>query len=150
MKKLLYTLLAVSIIFSGCEKEEEEPNNTNNNNNSIDPIVGNWIYFGSEEIATGNFSEYQNGIIGHEFFSNNTFEDYLTDDDGQRYDIATGTWENLGNGMYFLDLFYNSYNSNITLICNDNVIKQVINESPDYYDLLQKDGYEYQVCDDFN
>jgi hypothetical protein len=31
MKKLLYTFLAVSIIFSACEKEEEE---TNNNNNS--------------------------------------------------------------------------------------------------------------------
>ena len=32
MKKLIYTLLAVSIIFSACEKEEETP--TNNNNNS--------------------------------------------------------------------------------------------------------------------
>jgi len=36
MKKLLYTLLAVSVIFSACEKEEEEPtNNTNNNNLSL-------------------------------------------------------------------------------------------------------------------
>ena len=36
MKKLLYTLLAVSIIFSACKKEEEEPtNNTNNNNSSL-------------------------------------------------------------------------------------------------------------------
>ena len=36
MKKLLYTFLAVSIIFSACEKEEEEPtNNTNNNNSSL-------------------------------------------------------------------------------------------------------------------
>ena len=34
MKKLLYTLLAVSIIFSACEKEEEEPTNNTNNNNS--------------------------------------------------------------------------------------------------------------------
>ena len=34
MKKLLYTFLAVSIIFSACEKEEEETNNNNNNNNS--------------------------------------------------------------------------------------------------------------------
>jgi len=31
MKKLLYTLLAVSIIFSACKKEDEEPTNTNNN-----------------------------------------------------------------------------------------------------------------------
>ena len=34
MKKLLYTLLAVSIIFSACEKEDEEPTNNTNNNNS--------------------------------------------------------------------------------------------------------------------
>jgi len=34
MKKLLYTLLAVSIIFSACKKEEEEPTNNTNNNNS--------------------------------------------------------------------------------------------------------------------
>ena len=32
MKKLLYTLLALTIIFSSCEKEEE--NNDSNNNNS--------------------------------------------------------------------------------------------------------------------
>jgi hypothetical protein len=34
MKKLLYTLLAVSIIFSACEEEDAAPTNTNNNNNS--------------------------------------------------------------------------------------------------------------------
>ena len=32
MKKLFYTLLALTIIFSSCEKEEE--NNDSNNNNS--------------------------------------------------------------------------------------------------------------------
>ena len=35
MKKLLYTLLAVSIIFSACEQEDEQPNNSNNNSLSI-------------------------------------------------------------------------------------------------------------------
>jgi hypothetical protein len=32
MKKLLYTFLAVSIIFSACEEEDAAPANTNNNN----------------------------------------------------------------------------------------------------------------------
>ena len=32
MKKLFYTLLALTIVFSSCEKEEE--NNDSNNNNS--------------------------------------------------------------------------------------------------------------------
>ena len=34
MKKLLYTLLAVSLIFSACKKEEETPTNNTNSNNS--------------------------------------------------------------------------------------------------------------------
>ena len=46
MKKLLYTLLAVSIIFSACKKEDEETNsgnnNNNNNNNTSTSIVGVW------------------------------------------------------------------------------------------------------------
>ena len=41
MKKLLYTLLAVSIIFSACKKEEEEPTN-NNTNITVQNIVGVW------------------------------------------------------------------------------------------------------------
>jgi len=49
MKKLLYTLLAVSIIFSACKKEDEEPTNSGNNNtgnnntgNNTTSIVGKW------------------------------------------------------------------------------------------------------------
>ena len=46
MKKLLYTLLAVSIIFSACEEEDIAPANTNNNGNNssgtIADVVGVW------------------------------------------------------------------------------------------------------------
>ena len=38
MKKLLYTLLAVSIIFSSCEEEDSQPNS---NNNSTTSACGN-------------------------------------------------------------------------------------------------------------
>jgi hypothetical protein len=41
MKKLLYTLLAVSIIFSACENKPEETSNTGNNNNSALAIGDN-------------------------------------------------------------------------------------------------------------
>ena len=41
MKKILYTLLAVSIIFSACKKVEEEPTN-NNTNITVQNIVGVW------------------------------------------------------------------------------------------------------------
>ena len=49
MKKLLYTLLAVSIIFSACKKEEDEP--TNNNSNSI---IGTW----SGQLTQAGFGDY--------------------------------------------------------------------------------------------
>ena len=35
MKKLLYPILAVSIILSACKKEEEDPTNTGNNNSTF-------------------------------------------------------------------------------------------------------------------
>jgi len=73
MKKLLYTLLAVSIIFSACEEEEVAPSNTNNNNNNNNPssIIGygwgnddlykttdggvTWNFIG-DLVSTGNFA----------------------------------------------------------------------------------------------
>ena len=51
MKKLLYTLLAVSIFFSACEKEDSTTtyiDTNNDNNNTSDSIVGSW-----------DFTEYQ-------------------------------------------------------------------------------------------
>tara|TARA_B110000008_G_scaffold56223_1_gene55739 strand:+ start:140 stop:625 length:486 start_codon:yes stop_codon:yes gene_type:complete len=59
MKKLLYTFLAVSIIFSACKKEDEEPNNSGNNNTgnnssgTIADVVGVWNYVGHYD-ALGN------------------------------------------------------------------------------------------------
>ena len=40
MKKLLYTLLAVSIIFSACKEEAAVP--TTNNSNSSSGVIGSW------------------------------------------------------------------------------------------------------------
>ena len=40
MKKILYTLLAVSIIFAACKKEDEETNPVNTNTSNS--IVGVW------------------------------------------------------------------------------------------------------------
>ena len=52
MKKLLYTLLAVSIIFSACEEEDTAPSTNNNtgNNNSAS-IEGLWTVT-SETLTT--------------------------------------------------------------------------------------------------
>ena len=51
MKKLLYTLLAVSIIFSACEKEEDDPIIDNTLN--IEQII-------VDKIWKGRVPDYQN------------------------------------------------------------------------------------------
>ena len=56
MKKLLFTFLAVSIIFSACKKEEEvTPANTNNTGNNNSSIIGKWnaIYYSYDYYEDG-------------------------------------------------------------------------------------------------
>mgnify|MGYP001206022634 FL=1 len=62
MKKLLYLLLAVSIIFSSCKKEDEEP--TNNTSSNTPSIIGSWnvvsmVYDITEGVYTSG--SYPNG-----------------------------------------------------------------------------------------
>jgi hypothetical protein len=79
MKKLLYTLLAVSIIFSTCKKEDEEPTNTGNNNNNntgntTATIIGEWnlktmggeytIDDGTLEVPDITFFPYESFLVG--------------------------------------------------------------------------------------
>ena len=56
MKKLLYTLLAVSIVFSACEEDTPLPainNNGNNSTGTIADVVGMWQFKGYYD-ALGN------------------------------------------------------------------------------------------------
>jgi hypothetical protein len=73
MKKLLYTFLAVSIIFSACEKEEQQSPNSSNNNNANNSsgtmldIVGVWEYKGKYD-NSGNLEpffsvDYENCVL---------------------------------------------------------------------------------------
>jgi len=70
MKKLLYTFLAASIIFSACEQEDEEPTNSSSNSTSI---VGLWelVYYEFD----GEVQDMQ-GIppAQYEFFSSGIYE----------------------------------------------------------------------------
>ena len=57
MKKLLYTLLAVSIIFSACEEEDVAPANTNNNTgNNTNLSIGDYHQGGVIFYLEGNGS----------------------------------------------------------------------------------------------
>ena len=57
MKKLLYTFLAVSIIFSACEEEDTAPNTNNNTTGTIEDVVGVWLFQGFYD-ATGNLESF--------------------------------------------------------------------------------------------
>jgi hypothetical protein len=92
MKKLLYTFLAVSIIFSACEKEEKS-NNSSNNNISVSNqnIVGVWdinslVYDSINMVNVPGFNS-ASFIIN----SNNTFsQNVIFNGD---LDIDYGNWD---------------------------------------------------------
>ena len=68
MKKLLYILLAVSIIFSACEEDTPLPA-TNNNANNNNSIVGNWQL---NQVNEGNGLEPFNEYFVWELYSDGT------------------------------------------------------------------------------
>ena len=60
MKKLLYTFLAASVIFSACEEEDAAPEaNNNSNTGTIADVVGVWKFIGEYD-ALGNLQDYPN------------------------------------------------------------------------------------------
>ena len=93
MKKLLYTLLAVSVIFSACEEEDTAPANTNNNGNNssgtISDVAGVWNYIGHYD-ALGNIEAFPSTVyencelqssITLQSDGNATWTDYYLDDE---------------------------------------------------------------------
>ena len=100
MKKLLYSLLALSIIFSSCKKEDKEP--TNNTSANAPSIIGSWnvvsmVYDITEGVYTsgsypnGSFtvtnlnsgvSNYAlvNAQLTHQFSSDGLFTQIYNDD----------------------------------------------------------------------
>jgi len=63
MKKLLYTLLAVSIIFSACKKENNGPTHIETSNNTSASIVGSWDIKEQQDLVNGGYylGGYPNG-----------------------------------------------------------------------------------------
>ena len=115
MKKLLYTFLALSIIFSACKKEDEEPTN-----NSSPSIIGAWTIntvilesdtssstFSPEDISFPSSLEFIAGGILYETFSN---------------ELDTNEWVIIADSLYVGDGgedFIGKHqvtNSNLTLV----------------------------------
>ena len=96
MNKLLYTFLAVSLIFSACKKEEEEPTN-NNTNITVQNIVGVWninslVYDDIDYTTVPGFESAAFIINSDNIFSQNlTFNGVL--------DIDSGNWDLSGSDL---------------------------------------------------
>ena len=115
MKKLLYTFLAVSIIFSACKKEDEEPTS-----NSSPSIIGAWTIntvilesdtssstFSAEDISFPSSLEFVAGGILYETISD---------------ELDTNEWVIIADSLYVGDGgedFIGKYqvtNTNLTLV----------------------------------
>ena len=122
MKKLLYTLLAVSVIFSACKKEDEEATNTGNNNtgNTTATIIGAWTIntvvlesdtsssiYSPDEIGFPSALDFVSGGILYETFSN---------------ELDTNEWVIIADSLYIGDggedgIFKHQVtNTNLTLV----------------------------------
>ena len=117
MKKILNTLLAVSIIFSACKKEDEEPTNSGNNNTSI---IGAWTIntvalesdtsssiYSPDEIGFPSALDFVSGGILYETFSN---------------ELDTNEWVIIADSLYIGDggediiAKHQVTNTNLTLV----------------------------------
>ena len=141
MKKLLTVLFILPLIFSSCEKEEETQ--SNNNNNSSDVIIGDW-----EKAIQYNLPSGEGMKLHYTFYYNNTYADYfLTDEDGSIVELMTGTWENLGGGVYYLSAFGGDTITPI-FYCDENVLSWAeFDNLPIYW---RKNNYDVQSCSEIN
>ena len=119
MKKLLYTFLAVSIIFATCKKEEDSSSPNGGTNNTSGSILGKWdlTQYNVTSIE-GYYTNYPNGkvttwdtsvnytlpdtafleSITWEFFNNGTMEEMMMDFGGGN-DTDYYTWTKNGNTL---------------------------------------------------
>jgi hypothetical protein len=112
MKKLLYTLLAVSLIFSACEKEEENSsnNNSNNNNNSAS-IEGLWMV--TSETLTTPYGSYTNN--GDDYFNWFSTIELLNDGKG----VATGELAVTDGGLWQDSILWSIDSDSLYLLEDD-------------------------------
>ncbi|WP_029034999.1 lipocalin family protein [Salinimicrobium terrae] len=98
MKKYLFLLAALGLfLFASCSEDDDEAIETS--------IVGTWQVTAIESIAPVDPNQCDNQMSTITFNEDNTLNStfYFQQNDCQA-SSATGTWENLGDGQYAIDL----------------------------------------------
>ena len=155
MNKYFYFILI--FVFLACEEEINNEVGTNCNN-TTEPIIGSWQYFYDEYYNPDNNewfgeSDVQCCII---FNSDGTFEDL---NGGTGDDSTIGSWQNLGNGTYRLNVTFGALNVpfdveyDIEFFCFDNVVRYstIAGQSSNYaglsgFQYLHRENYNWQSC----
>jgi hypothetical protein len=120
MKKLLYTFLAVSIIFATCKKEDDSSSPNGGTNNTSGSILGKWnLTQYNVTSSEGYYTNYPNGkvttrdtsvnytlpdtaffeSITWEFFNDQTMEEILTEYGNTDSTLSYYTWGKNGNTL---------------------------------------------------
>ena len=95
MKKLLYTLLAVSLIFSACEEEDATPIN-NNNNTSLSLEQTKW------DVTS---------IIEENDYGTYTYNLPVSDEEGWDTGLEEIEWTFFNNNGFFVEKYTDGYNN---------------------------------------
>ena len=143
MKKILIILLFIPLIYA-CSSDDDDDTNSN------DPIVGTWEIFYSESLYTSN--QWDGGF-------DTQIGDYtwIFKSDGS-YDIIDsgfleqnmGTWTNMGNNIYKITDGEDENFDTINFLCSNNILIYDYNGTYSILEYFQKEGYNYQNCNEIN
>ena len=142
MKKLI--LISAILIFA-CSGGDGSNNNDNNNS---DPIIGTWEIFYSE--ATDGSNNWQGDLetpIGDFTWIFNSDGSYDIIDSGF-LEQNLGTWTNIGNNVYQLTDGQDDLFDTLTFLCSNNILIYDFNGTYDQLEYFQKEGYNYQNCNE--
>ena len=120
MKKLLYTFLAVSLIFSACKKEESDEGGVN----QVAPLIGLWDFDSYEYegeitlLPTGNQYEYLSNGYRHNLY-NDTIQQIV------QYTYTNTQITLINDGV--------TYTSTYDISASNNIMQQTFEENSEYY-----------------
>jgi len=121
MKKLLYLLICLPLIFSSCKKEDDSPNSGSNNtgtNNTSVSIIGSWDFTEYHDIYTKGY--YLGGHPNGTKIITDSYDEILLPGDTSWW-IESATWT-FSSDRYLTETFNDTAISNMIYEKNGNTL----------------------------